>query len=120
MSLRLFSPRPAPAKVSISFTEAARQKAEQDMVRHQSSGLQLVAELAGCEGFRHTLQPVNAPAKSDLCITISDTLALYVSPRCTSMVDGLIIDVVPTQDGATYTFDNPNSVGSCDCGKNDS
>lgn len=118
MSLNVFSPKAAQATISVSFSERALHKAEQEIAKHQAKALRLTAVLAGCSGFRYDMSFVDAPAKGDVSLTISDTLTLFVEKKSVSMVDGTKIDVIQKDNVAEYAFDNPNSVGSCDCGEN--
>lgn len=93
------------------MSEIAREEGIQPLVRAAVRG-------GGCAGFSHTLDFVEEEKLSEMDETIElDGVRVVVDAVSATYLDGATIDYEDGLRGAGFVFKNPNSTGSCGCGK---
>lgn len=108
---------PTTTELNLTFTERARQRAEQELASHDARGLRLSIKKAGCSGFRYLLDFVTDPGTNDQAINISDKLTIFVTADACDVVNGTEIDYVTEGLNNSFQFRNPNATGECGCGE---
>ena len=79
--------------------------------------LRIAVKRSGCSGFAYDMYFDTAVDPSDVVSEIEDVRVL-VDGASIEMVNGAIVDFKDDGlAGAGFSIDNPNSTGSCGCGK---
>lgn len=81
-----------------------------------ASGLRITVESGGCAGFKYIMGLANETTSDDTVIE-HDGVKLFVDNDSHKYLAGTTIDFVLAQEGAGFTFDNPNAKANCSCGK---
>ncbi len=78
-------------------------------------GLRVSASPGGCAGFMYRLE-FDTPKEEDMVID-QGKVNLIVSQEQVPLLKGVVIDFVDSLEGSGFKIENPNSTGSCGCGK---
>lgn len=101
----------------ITLTEdAARHVRDYLWKSGECVGIRLTVRAAGCSGYMHTVEPVEAP-KYDDTMFVSRGIDIYVDPTSLLLVDGTVMDYAADGLNAGFKFDNPNYKNICGCGQ---
>src|ERR1700741_763239 len=98
---------------STAATEVRRYIEEQGAA--ESAGLRVGVLPGGCSGFQYGLNIEDEAGEDDMILE-SQGIRLFVDPFSLQYLQGTEIDYVSTFQGSGFTFNNPNSTGSCGCG----
>ncbi|MGN8544766.1 HesB/IscA family protein [Bradyrhizobium elkanii] len=81
-----------------------------------ASGLRIMVEAGGCNGFKYTMGLAEEPKPDDKVIECGD-LKVFVDDKSHQHLVGTTIDFVTALESPGFTFHNPNATSSCSCGK---
>lgn len=105
--------------VEVRLTDRAsaqvKQFIEQEQVPMETAGLRIAVLPGGCSGFKYGLNIEERPLDDDVVLE-QEGLRLFVDTFSAQYLQGVTIDYVSGLQGAGFTFNNPNSSGSCGCG----
>ena len=107
------APAPPILLTSTAATEVRRYIEEQGAA--ESAGLRVGVLPGGCSGFQYGLNIEDEAGEDDMILE-SQGIRLFVDPFSLQYLQGTEIDYVSTFQGSGFTFNNPNSTGSCGCG----
>ena len=79
-------------------------------------GLRIMVEAGGCAGFKYMMGLV-ADTNPDDVIIEKGTVKVFIDSISFPYLDGTTVDFVVNIEGSGFTFDNPNAVALCSCGK---
>ena len=78
-------------------------------------GLRLSVEGGGCSGLSYRLVFEKEPAEGDKVFE-QNGLRVIVDTKSYLVLNGTTVDFSDGLNGTGFTFNNPNSTGSCGCG----
>ncbi|MET4323207.1 iron-sulfur cluster assembly protein [Bradyrhizobium sp. JR4.1] len=81
-----------------------------------ASGLRIMVEGGGCQGFTYKMDLAHEPS-SDETVIEQGGVKLFVNNASQAYLNGTTIDFVVSLEGSGFRFDNPNVNSSCSCGK---
>ncbi|WP_027515610.1 iron-sulfur cluster assembly accessory protein [Bradyrhizobium sp. WSM1417] len=81
-----------------------------------ASGLRIMVEGGGCQGFTYKMDLAHEPS-SDETVIEQGGVKLFVNNASQAYLNGTTIDFVVSLEGSGFRFDNPNANSSCSCGK---
>ncbi|MFQ5678172.1 MAG: iron-sulfur cluster insertion protein ErpA [Gemmatimonadota bacterium] len=101
----------------VSLTELAAEKVREFLAGEElpDGGLRVSVLPGGCSGFEYGLEIEETVREDDIVLT-SRGVRLIVDPFSAQYLAGVSIDYHTSFQGSGFTFDNPNSTGSCGCG----
>jgi len=79
------------------------------------AGLRIRVVPGGCSGFSYSMQIEDGPRPGDEILT-NEGLRVFVDTFSRQYLEGVQVDYVNSVMGSGFTFNNPNSTGSCGCG----
>lgn len=79
------------------------------------AGLRIRVVPGGCSGFSYSMQIEDGPRPGDEILN-NEGLRVFVDTFSRQYLDGVQVDYVNSVMGSGFTFNNPNSTGSCGCG----
>ena len=79
------------------------------------SGLRIRVVPGGCSGFSYSMQIEDGPRPGDEILN-NEGLRVFVDLFSRQYLEGVQVDYVNSVMGSGFTFNNPNSTGSCGCG----
>ena len=79
------------------------------------AGLRIRVVPGGCSGFSYSMQIEDGPRPGDEILN-SEGLKVFVDMFSRQYLEGVQVDYVSSVMGSGFTFNNPNSTGSCGCG----
>jgi iron-sulfur cluster assembly protein len=101
----------------IEATEAAVKKIRQQIQRRgKGSGIRVGVKTTGCSGLAYVREFVDTPIDSDLILDC-EGCAIYIDPKSSPYVQGMIIDYVKNGLNEGFEFLNPNERDRCGCGE---
>ena len=101
----------------ISATDLALNKIRnQIQKRGKGSGIRVGVRTTGCSGLAYVLEFVDTPIDTDLKIDC-EGCAIYVDPKSSPYVQGMIIDYKRNGLNEGFEFVNPNERDRCVCGE---
>ena len=81
----------------------------------KNSGLRIGVVGGGCSGLSYKLDFQNEPLPDDKVLE-KEGVRLFVDPKSSVFINGLILDYSGGLNGTGFTFKNPNATKSCGCG----
>jgi len=108
-----------PKSSGVSLTSAAVQKVKAliDAEGDPELSLRIAVKRSGCSGYAYDMFFDTVVDSTDIVSKIEDVRVL-VDSESIDMVDGAIVDFKDDGlAGAGFSIDNPNSSGTCGCGK---
>ncbi|MBH5396533.1 iron-sulfur cluster assembly accessory protein [Bradyrhizobium sp. CNPSo 4010] len=81
-----------------------------------TSGLRVMIEAGGCNGFKYKMGLAEEPKPDDTVIEC-DGLKVFVDKKSREHLVGTTIDFVMALESSGFTFHNPNTTANCSCGK---
>ena len=102
----------------LQLTEAAISKAKQfiEAEGKDGCGLRIAVKGGGCSGYKYGLNLVESQKPDDQVLEF-DGIHVFVDPTSSAYLKDVTIDFVDNLQGSGFTFNNPNSAGSCGCGE---
>ena len=101
----------------ISLTDRACDKVKQQLARRgRGQGLRVGVKTTGCSGLAYVLEFVDNPKPEDQCIDCNGC-KVFIDPKSSPYIEGLIIDYVRTGLNEGFEFQNPNERDRCGCGE---
>jgi iron-sulfur cluster assembly protein len=102
----------------LHLTEAAVSKARQFVraERNRSGGIRIAVKGGGCSGFKYELSLAESQQPGDNVLEF-DGLRVFVDPISSAQLQGVTVDFLDSLHESGFTFNNPNSTGSCGCGE---
>jgi iron-sulfur cluster assembly protein len=79
------------------------------------AGLRIRVVPGGCSGFSYSMQIEDGPRQGDEIFDQAG-LRVFVDMFSKQYLDGVQVDYISSVMGSGFTFNNPNSTGSCGCG----
>jgi iron-sulfur cluster assembly accessory protein len=104
--------------VKLSVTDSAVAEVKKFIVAEgiaDTAGLRVRVVPGGCSGFSYSLNIEEESQTGDNVIE-SNGLKVFVDPLSVQYLNGIEVDYVNSVMGSGFTFNNPNSTGSCGCG----
>ncbi|MEJ7616777.1 MAG: iron-sulfur cluster assembly accessory protein [Pyrinomonadaceae bacterium] len=105
--------------VDVNVTEAAAIEIRKFMQGEEglpeTAGLRVRVVPGGCSGFQYSLNIEEESRQGDH-ITNVHGIRLFVDMFSAQYLNNVQIDYVSGMMGSGFTFNNPNSTGSCGCG----
>jgi iron-sulfur cluster assembly accessory protein len=102
----------------VTLTEAAATRIKEILDNDpQSAGkaLRLFVQGGGCAGFQYSFDFDDK--QEDDTVVAHDGFDIVIDPMSSVYLMGVGIDYTEDLNGAGFKFTNPNSSGSCGCGK---
>jgi iron-sulfur cluster insertion protein len=102
----------------IEVTEKAITKVKSllEQENKQDHGLRIAVMGGGCSGFEYGLTFESTEQENDTVLEF-DGLKVFVDAMSKNYLQGATIDFVDSLEGSGFKIENPNSTGSCGCGK---
>ena len=102
----------------ISLTNRAEGKVREFIQAQEESysGVRVAVVAGGCSGFEYKLV-LEQEAKEGDQVLEGDGFRVFVDEQSMLYLDGTEIDFVESSTGSGFSFNNPNSTGSCGCGE---
>ena len=79
------------------------------------AGLRIRVVPGGCSGFSYSMQIEDGPRPGDEILN-NEGLKVFIDMFSRQYLEGVQVDYVSSVMGSGFTFNNPNSTGSCGCG----
>jgi len=95
---------------------AAAVKNAMSRVGKIGAGLRIMIEAGGCAGYKYLIG-LDVEPRSDDAVIESGGVRVFVDPDSQPLLSGLRVDFVESLEGSGFTFENPNAVSKCSCGK---
>jgi iron-sulfur cluster assembly accessory protein len=112
----------ASAGLVITITPVAatkvREYLDSENIPVDEGGIRVQVAPGGCSGFKYGLFAEALPRDDDVIVE-SNGIRVFVDPFTMQYLDGLTIDYEKAFAGEGFKLINPNSKGSCGCGKSD-
>lgn len=106
-------------KSVLAVTPGAADRVKMLCESNDAKGLRLGLRTRGCNGLSYTMNFADAPKnKLEETIQLPDSdIKIYIDNKALLYLVGTTMDWVETDVAAEFTFNNPNSKGSCGCGE---
>ena len=106
--------------MSLKLTLAAADKIKELLKEKQSSettgGLRLGIRGGSCAGFEYTVDIADKPSLFDI-VSEEFGASVFCDKKSYLFLNGTVIDYQKNLMSQGFVFSNPNSKGSCGCGK---
>jgi iron-sulfur cluster assembly protein len=79
-------------------------------------GLRIMVETGGCAGYKYHIGLDSEPRTDDAVIETGG-VKLFIDPDSQPVLAGMRVGYVESFEGSGFTFENPNAVSHCGCGK---
>ena len=99
----------------ITITEKAAERLKKYLDDEKKTYLRVFVQGGGCSGFSYGLKTEDELGPNDSVIE-SNGIKLVVDPISSSYLTGSVIDFTDNLVGGGFTFQNPNTKGTCGCG----
>lgn len=105
-------------KKDVNLTQAAASKFTDLMQKEGKAGwgLKFTVEPGGCSGYTYVMDFAEKASENDTVVE-DRGLKIFVEKEALSLVKGVKIDYHDGLNGSGFKISNPNSHGSCGCGK---
>lgn len=104
--------------MAIKVTAAAAEKIK-DLIKEkqlEDAGLKIGIKGGSCAGFEYVIDLIKESEKFDI-ITEEFGIKIFCDKKSYLFLNGTIIDYQKSLMAQGFVFNNPNSKGSCGCGK---
>jgi iron-sulfur cluster assembly protein len=91
-------------------------RAAMSRVGRPEGGLRIMVESGGCAGYKYHIG-IDAEPRSDDVVIESGGITLFIDPQSQPVLEGMQVGFAQRLEGSGFTFDNPNAVSKCGCGK---
>lgn len=102
--------------IILTTEAAAAVKAAMLRVGKTAAGLRIMVEAGGCAGYKYSIGLDSQP-RSDDAVIETGGVTLFIDPGSQPVLAGVRVDFVESLEGSGFTFDNPNAVSKCGCGR---
>jgi len=105
-------------KTMITLTATALQAVQRSMSGsgRPSLGLRIRVEDGGCSGLRYGMRLERECDAGDRIVELPG-LTVFIDASSAPLLEGVTVDFIDSLDGSGFRFDNPNTAGTCGCGK---
>jgi iron-sulfur cluster assembly protein len=102
----------------IALTENAAAAVKRAITKSgkEGAGFRIMIETGGCSGFKYKIGLDAVPREDDLVVEASG-VRVFIDPQSQRMLHGVRVDFIEDIGRAGFSFDNPNAIRSCGCGK---
>ncbi len=105
----------------ISLTDEARAKIEDMMAKKpEYQGIRVGIKQKGCSGMVYSIeyarQDLNVSKYDDIFV-MSDKISIFIDPKISMFIIGLVMDYASSDTKSGFVFVNPNEKGKCGCGE---
>lgn len=116
MTVETFDIKQSVASV-VSVSDAAAQHFAKQIKKSDSAGIRLSLKQAGCTGYKYVIDEVDSVPESDLDMSLTNGVHLYIDTKYLGAIRGTQIDV--RKQGLNYNLvmENPNVKDECGCGE---
>jgi iron-sulfur cluster assembly protein len=80
-----------------------------------TAGLRLAVIGGGCSGLSYKIE-FSAPKEKDN-IQVHDDVKIFVDPKSSIYLKGIVLDFKDGLNGKGFVFENPNAKNTCGCGE---
>lgn len=101
----------------ISITPEARLQLTRQIQKIQQPGVVLSITPSGCNGYQYELGISNDIKDTHYVVFLDNNSWLAVDSTDLWLLQGLVIDYVKEGLNGKFVYNNPNSLGTCGCGK---
>ena len=102
--------------IVLSHEAAAAVKDAMLRAGNTEAGLRIMVETGGCAGYKYFIGLDSEPRSDDAVLKIAG-VKLFIDPHSQPVLEGLQVDFVRGIASSGFTFDNPNAVSKCGCGR---
>jgi len=102
--------------VVLSDEAAAAVRAAMSRAGMTDAGIRIMVKEGGCAGYKYVIGLDSEP-RSDDAVIESSGVRLFIDPESQPVLAGMRVGFVESLEGSGFTFDNPNAVSKCGCGK---
>lgn len=102
----------------IQITDKAQDQIRAIFANEQSSesgGLRLAVIGGGCSGLQYKIE--FSPRKEKDNILTYDGFEVFIDPKSSIYLKGIVLDFKDGLNGKGFVFDNPNAKNTCGCGE---
>jgi iron-sulfur cluster assembly protein len=102
--------------IDLTPEAATAVRAAMSRAGNDDAGLRITVQTGGCNGYKYLIG-LDAEPRADDSVIESAGVKVFVDPDSKPLVTGLRVGFVESLEGSGFTFDNPNAVSKCGCGK---
>ena len=102
--------------IVLTHEAVAAVKAAMERAGKTGAGLRIMVEPGGCAGYKYRIGIDSEPRLDDAVIEAGG-VKLFIDPESQPVLAGVRVDFVQRLEGSGFTFENPNAVAQCGCGK---
>ncbi len=101
----------------VNLTDSAISKVKEIIASEndQNKGLRLAVVGGGCSGFSYKMDFDFEKEKDN--IFSFEGFKVFIDPKSSIYLKGIILDFKDGLNGKGFTFDNPNAKNTCGCGE---
>ena len=102
--------------MTVQLTDAAARQVNQYLESRQSEGLRLSVKPTGCAGYEYVIGYAEAIADDDEVFE-TNGVSVVIDQESLPLLQGVVVDFVPSGISKVFKFTNPNASGECGCGE---
>ena len=87
-----------------------------DPILDEKSAIRVSVVGGGCSGLSYKIDFGHRKEK-DRTITLGDGLSVFIDPKSSIYLKGVILDYKDGLNGKGFVFTNPNATNTCGCGE---
>ena len=103
-----------------TVTDSARSRIEELLRDKEYFGVKVALEQKGCSGMKYKIEFANLDqnvTKYDEVLILESGIKIFVDPKVSLFVIGMVMDFVTEDLRSGFVFTNPNEKGRCGCGE---
>lgn len=81
----------------------------------KDEGLRLAVIGGGCSGLQYKIE--FSPKKDKDNVLVYDGFEVFIDPKSSIYLKGIVLDFKDGLNGKGFVFDNPNAKNTCGCGE---
>ncbi|MGA2895823.1 MAG: iron-sulfur cluster assembly accessory protein [Xanthobacteraceae bacterium] len=102
--------------IALTDEAVAAVKAAMSRAGKAEAGLRITVEAGGCAGYKYLIGLESTPRADDAVIETGG-VKLFIDPDSQPVLTGMRVGFVASFEGSGFTFENPNAISHCGCGK---
>ncbi|HED34513.1 MAG TPA: iron-sulfur cluster assembly accessory protein [Gammaproteobacteria bacterium] len=105
----------------LSLTERAQQTLVSFINGSEKAieGLRISASGGGCSGMQYSMSLVESGKDEDVFVECGE-VKIFIDPQSASLLEGVSVDFVDSEEGGGFTFENPAAPACSGCSKSSS